>query len=230
MSDVPATSVRDATIARGGNQVLNAISFDVAEGAFHCIIGPNGAGKSTLISLLAGDLASESVIIHGTPLTHMSHAERAKARAVVRTLGPHEFGYQVAEFIELCDVPGGSAKMQLSSSEILRLCNLEPLRNRPITQLSSGQLARVHMAGALRQNTGIILADEPEAALDPIARVAIWQTMIQSNRTIVVATHSLDLVMQFATHVTAIVDGAITLSEPRATITLEKLEQVFRTA
>lgn len=213
-------SIKSAQILRGHNVVLTDVDLRINAGEIHALIGPNGAGKSTLLAALSGDVASDEIYISGTDIKSSTIEERAQRRSVVRSNFRPQFGYAVSDVVSWS---GNSSDV----NAVLTKLNIAHLAGRPITQLSSGQLARVNLACALLQQSDVIIADEPEAALDPQARVDVWSELVSTGQTIIIATHALDLVMKFATHVTAIHSGKIKFTKKMSDTTDAELHSLF---
>ncbi len=155
---------------------LKGASFSVAGGELVALLGPSGAGKSTLLSILGLVTAptSGSVIISGTPVVDGSR-ELGDLRAIRRQhIG---FVFQKANLIpfltavenvqvamEINDLPGREARRR--SLELLDYLGVADRANHRPVELSGGQQQRIAVARALANKPGLILADEPTAALD----------------------------------------------------------------
>jgi iron complex transport system ATP-binding protein len=162
----------------------------------------------------------------------MPSAQRAQLRSVVRPTVRPDFPYSVFDVVSWSLL--GSAKFNKDGVarrehilETLTQVGIADLAARPVNQLTTGQLTKVNIASVLIQNASIVFADEPEAALDPVARVEAWELLTAQKFTAVIATHSLDLLMQFATHVTAIRDGHILYSRPKTELTMDELKSTY---
>ena len=214
MSNSHALEIRHAHVRLSGTEVLHDVSVSVESQSVHCIIGANGAGKSTLLRVMSGDVANHAAFIHDKAMSAVDTKELARFRAVLRPLATPLFPFTVEQFVGMCDVNNTAQLTPDRVVEVLGQCELTTLAERPITQLSSGQRARVHLACALIQDTDVVIADEPEATLDPVARISMWALLASSKRTLVIATHSLNLVRHYATHVTALRDGRVLYSKP----------------
>lgn len=231
MSNTPGSIALESTsIVLNGRTILNDVSFEAKAGDVHCVIGPNGSGKSTLLRVLAGDIPVQGLTLDGTNMKQLSTAQRALHRSVMRTTARPDFPYSVFDVVswallgrENSDSNAASQQVQ----EVLARLGIADLAQRPINQLSTGQITKANIASVLLQNAGIVLADEPEAALDPVARVEAWKNLTSDDFTTVIATHSLDLVQEFATHVTAIKNGYIEFSRPIMELTFGDLSSVY---
>ena len=155
---------------------LKGASFSVAGGEVVALLGPSGAGKSTLLSLLGLVTAptSGSVVISGTPVVDGAR-ELGDMRAIRRQhIG---FVFQKANLIpfltavenvqvamEINDLPSREARRR--SLELLDYLGVADRADHRPVELSGGQQQRIAVARALANKPGLILADEPTAALD----------------------------------------------------------------
>ncbi len=223
-SDKGEVTLASAVINRGQRAVLHNVALTVTAGSVHAIVGSNGSGKTSLLRALVGDSAVDSVTISGHELSTLSIKELATQRAVVRSSFLPQFAYAVSDVVAW-SMPSTSGESE--TQQILERLGIMDLHSRSITTLSSGQLAKVNLASALAQNSAVIFADEPEAALDPLARVDMWTHLARSGKTVVVATHSLDLVLRFATHVTGIAHGSIAFTKSVRDTSMSELLELF---
>jgi len=222
-------------IALNGRPILHDVEFEAGAGDVHCIIGPNGSGKSTLLRVLTGDIDVDGLIYDDINVRDLTPAQRAEYRSVLRPSVRPDFPYSLTDVVswsQLSEARSDNSGVTRSSTvrEALTRVGILDLANRPITQLSTGQLTKVNIASVLVQDATIMFADEPEAALDPVARVEAWQLLTAGDFTSVIATHSLDLVLEFATHVTAIQNGQVIYTRPASELTMDALKAVYQPA
>ena len=219
------------SVSLNGRTILHDVSFLADASEVHCVIGPNGSGKSTLLRVLSGDIPVEGLTLAGTNMKHLSTVERARLRSVMRTSVRPDFPYSVFDVVSWALLGTTTSKQEDVSQQVnnaLTQLGIADLAQRPVNQLSTGQLTKVNIASVLLQGAGIILADEPEAALDPVARVDAWTQLASRKFTTIIATHSLDLVQKFATHVTAIKSGEIVYSCAAKELSLDDLLAAYR--
>lgn len=155
---------------------LKGASFSVAGGEVVALLGPSGAGKSTLLSILGLVTAptSGSVVIAGTPVV-----DGARELGDMRSFRRQHIGFvfQKANLIpfltavenvqvamEINDLPSREARRR--SLELLDYLGVADRANHRPVELSGGQQQRIAVARALANKPGLILADEPTAALD----------------------------------------------------------------
>ncbi len=174
-TDTPWLCVQSAQIRPSeGRSLHGPYDLTVDKGARVAILGPSGAGKSTLLKLIAGDLAPASghVWLGGHNLHELDRPLLASTRAVLPQGHAVAFGLAV----ELVVALGRSARLQDPHlQDIVRaslvLAKAEHLGTRRFDTLSGGEQARVQLARVFAQlwdrQGGLVLLDEPLAALDP---------------------------------------------------------------
>jgi iron complex transport system ATP-binding protein len=180
------------------NQVLfEPLSLTLTQGELVCFMGSNGIGKTTLIKTLAGIQAP----IMGTVTRHYSTAivltdKISGSLMTVRDLVTYGRYPHLNWWLTLND-----EDHQLIENAI-RKVHLESIADKQLSQLSDGQLQMAMIAKALAQDANILLLDEPTAHLDLNNRVEIMNLLRllarETNKTILVATHELDLALQTA--------------------------------
>jgi iron complex transport system ATP-binding protein len=225
-------ALQPTTVILNGRTILTDVAFEAGAGNVHCVIGPNGSGKSTLLRVLAGDVQVDGLTYDTFKVNALNPAQRAQYRSVMRANVRPDFSYSVFDVVSWSLFGDSASALGFEAikdrvRESLSQAGIADLAERPVTQLSTGQLTKVNIAAVLLQNASIIFADEPDAALDPVARVEAWQTLTSGPATAVIATHSLDLVHEFATHVTAIKAGRILYSRPIGELSLDELKSVY---
>lgn len=222
------------TVQRGRRVVLDAAEASFAPGRLTAIIGPNGAGKSTLIEVAAGLLppASGTVRLGHVPLGRIERRELARRRAYLPQRASVEWPISVERVVALGLTPSMpafgdiSAKMRPAVERALRECDLIELRDRPVTELSGGELARAMLARAIVGDPDILIVDEPTAGLDPrhaIDTVRRLRARADAGCIVVLAIHDLDLALRHAHDVVAIRDGRILAAGPVAQVMTEAL-------
>jgi iron complex transport system ATP-binding protein len=226
-------------VALGTRQALVRASISVAAGELVAVVGPNGAGKSTLLRVLAGLLkpSSGTVVLGDRPLANLTLSERARAIAYLPQDRSIHWPLTVASVVALGRLPHGASlgflgtSHRLAVEEALAAMELLALRNRPATDLSGGELARVLVARALAQDAQLFLADEPTAGLDPAHQLTLFHRLRQmaaSGRGIAVALHDLSLAARFCDRIVLLCSGQTAAEgSPEAVLTPELLAKVY---
>ena len=196
----------DAFAYPDGTPAMHDVRLDVRNGEFAGILGSNGSGKTTLLKLMDGLLKpfEGSILLDGIALAKLSPKEiYRKVGLVFQNPDDQLFAPTVAE-----DVAFGPLNMGFSKAEVshrvkgaLASVDMGKYQEKPLHTLSFGQKKRVCIAGLLAMGHEILLLDEPTAGLDPMGEYKMMGLLLRLNRekgvTIVMATHSVDLVPLF---------------------------------
>jgi iron complex transport system ATP-binding protein len=182
-------------------------------GRITAIVGPNGAGKSSLLLALAGLLAAAAgrVVLAGSPLAALSARERARRIGYLPQTPDIAWDVAAEKLVALGRLPHGD-NGQAAVEAALAALALEPLRHRPVSQLSGGERARVLLARVLAGEPDWILADEPFAALDlahQLGLMAHLKACAQAGQGVVMVVHDLALAMNHADHVLVLDAGRL---------------------
>jgi NitT/TauT family transport system ATP-binding protein len=171
---------------------LDNIDLHIAPGEFVCIVGPSGCGKSTLLRILAG-LDKET----GGRLEVQAPGWAVKNAMVFQESGLFPWmsvEANVAFGLMTRGVPADEAKARVESA--LKLVGLTKFRRHFPHQLSGGMRQRSAIARAFVTDPGMLLMDEPFAALDAQNRVILQAELVriweQTRKTVVYITHSID--------------------------------------
>jgi iron complex transport system ATP-binding protein len=208
------------TLARGPRPVVRDLSAQLEPGAITAIVGPNGAGKSSLLLGLAGLLppAAGRVTLDGSALAGLPLRTRARAIGYLPQTPDIAWDVAAERLIALGRLPHGDEGGAAIAAAIAALA-LEPLRQRPVSQLSGGERARVLLARVLAGEPQWILADEPLAALDlahQLGLIAHLKACARAGQGVVVVLHDLALAMNHAARVLVLHDGALVADGPPA--------------
>jgi len=203
-----------------GTLALRGVDVDVHPGELLMLMGPSGSGKTTLLSIMGCILTatSGSVRIAGREVVGLSEKQLPALR--LEHIGFVFQGFNLfstltaGENVELMlDLKGASsAKAKHRAEELLEQVGLGEKYGAFPADLSGGQKQRVAIARALAGDPGIILADEPTAALDSHTGRTVMEMMTElahkRGRAVVIVTHD-SRVVNYADRIVRIEDGAI---------------------
>jgi ABC-2 type transport system ATP-binding protein len=201
-----AVDLRGVSFRYGQVRAVDGLNLTIRPGEVVALLGPNGAGKSTTINLTLGVLAPDAGTIR--------IAGRSPAQAVASgRIGamPQEGGLvprtTVAELVRFLH---GLYPDPMPVADVLAAAGLTDLAGRTVERLSGGQAQRLRFAMALVGHPGLLVLDEPTAALDVASRREFWAAMrgyARSNRTIVFSTHYLEEADDNADRIVVIAGG-----------------------
>ena len=192
---------------------IDGISFYISSGEKVAFVGPNAAGKSTLIMLLNGVLKGQGYInVLGTELTNKSEKKiKSKIGIVFQNPDDQLFCPTVYEDVAFGPLNFGYPKDEIDRrvKKALSDVGLKNYEARSSLNLSFGEKKLVSIATVLSSNPDIIALDEPTSNLDPYHRRKIIQWIKRSKRTILIATHDLDMVGETSERVIILRKGKI---------------------
>ncbi len=166
-------TIQGLCVARGGAPVLEDIGFPLVPHTFTALLGKNGSGKSTLVSCINQMTPyTGEITFSDRSLALMSPRERARTVAILPQLLPSPaltVGELVAfgrsPYLDLGRRPSDADRHAVDDA--IRRVGIEPLRDRPVNQLSGGERQKAFLAMILAQNTRVMVLDEPTAHMDP---------------------------------------------------------------
>ena len=199
-------------------RAMNKINLDIRKGEFAGILGSNGSGKTTLLKIMDGLIKDFQGTVHldGRNVQKLSPKEIfSKVGLIFQSPDEQLFAGSVSE-----DVAFGPLNMGLKGKEVARRVKealddveLAGYEAKSIHNLSYGQKKRVCIAGLLAMGHEIILLDEPTAGLDPMGEYRMMSLLKKLNTekhvTIIMATHSVDLVPVFLDKLYILSKGSI---------------------
>ena len=200
-------------------QALKGVSLKVEKGEMVALLGKNGAGKSTLFLHLNGIYEPDEgkVFIDGEELKYDKKSLlkfRQKVGIVFQNPDDQIFAPTVEE-----DVAFGPLNLKLPMEEVqkrvtesLARVGMSGFEKKAPHHLSGGQKKRVAIAGILAMKPEVMVLDEPTAGLDPQGVVNLQKLLRNLNDegiTIIISTHEVDLVPNYAKRVFVLVDGLL---------------------
>jgi cobalt/nickel transport system ATP-binding protein len=206
---------------------LRDLSLSIASGQSVALVGANGSGKSTLLRLLDALCfpSSGSVDFCGESLTperfrdeNFALSFRRRVALVFQNPDVQLFNPTVFD-----EVAFGPLQMGWSSTEVIARVNaalesmaISGLRDRPPYRLSGGEKKRVALASVIVLDPEVLLLDEPTSMLDPRTQsqlIDLIQNWKGTSKTVITATHQLEIVEDIAERVVVLEQGSVTADD-----------------
>lgn len=228
--------VCDLSFSYGNRQVLRDISFSIAVGQLFSVLGMNGAGKTTLLKTISGLLrpTAGTICVNSREIATMSRMEMARSVGYL----PQNTGVldcSVFEAVLIGRKP--HLNWQVSGDDLaevtrmLDLTGLSQLADRPVCQLSGGELQRVAIARTLAQRPALLLLDEPVNHLDlrsQLEIMALIRTLTSQLGIItIVVIHDLNVAMRFSDGFLLLKEGAVLAAGGKELMTSELLTATY---
>ncbi|MBQ2820849.1 MAG: ABC transporter ATP-binding protein [Thermoguttaceae bacterium] len=220
--EVPILEVRGLSCVRNGKTILKNINFRIKRGEYVSLPGPNGAGKSTLLKCLTRIFPMDSrssFLLSGEETARFSDRKLAQKMAYVPQAQTGNFPFTVRQFIEAARYSRQSpwentrAADWKETEKALGVTNLTALAERELSTLSGGELQRVWLAGAIAQETEILLLDEVTSQMDYRIREETLALLRRLNRdlgkTVIAVTHDINEAARNADRILALKDGIL---------------------
>ena len=208
-------------------QTLKNINIEIKKGEFWAVIGKNGSGKTTFCNMLRrfvpdfykGELTGK-ITLEDKELKDYSQKELVqKIGFVFQNPFTQISGVKDTVFEEIAY---GLENLGLEKEEIiskvekiLKLLEIEKLRERNPYDLSGGQKQRVALASIIAMNPDILVIDEPTSQLDPKGTEDIFKIinlMANEGKTIILVEHKLELIAEYAENILVLDEGEIILN------------------
>ena len=226
-----ALDLRGLTKRFGAAAAVDGLDLVVPHGSFTGLVGPNGAGKTTTLSMATGLLRPDSgvALVHGIDI--WQHGPEAK-----RLIGT------LADGVDLYDRLTGGQLITFSgmlfglerdtirdrTADLLGLLDLEGSAGGLVADYSAGMRKKIALAASLVHSPRLLVLDEPFESVDPVSAANIRDILdgfVKSGGTVVVSSHSMDLVQRMCDHVAIMAAGTVlvagTVDEVRGTDDLE---------
>ena len=218
-------SVRNVTLRFGGIVALDAVSFDVDEGAVSGLIGPNGAGKTTAFNVITRlyDPDEGEVDLNGENLLR-TPAHGIVRRGVARTFQNINL-FRSMTVLENVLVGGHALGRSVGEREALDALDVVGLADHarmPAAALPYGTQKRIEIARALMARPTLLLLDEPAGGLnhEEVEELGTFVVRLRDERalTVLLVEHHMSLVMRISDHVNVLSFGRKIASGPPAQV------------
>jgi cobalt/nickel transport system ATP-binding protein len=226
MNDQPVFLAKNVHFEYDRVPALRGLSLTVERGQSVALVGANGSGKSTLLRMLNAlcFAASGSLSFFGEPLTPERLRDNRfflsfRRRVALVFQNPDVQLFNPTVFDE---VAFGPLQMGWSSAEVtervnatLELMAITHIRDRSPFRLSGGEKKRVALASVIVLDPEVLLLDEPTAMLDPRSQsqlIDLIQTWKGSSKTVITATHQVEIIEDIADRVCVLEQGTVTAS------------------
>ncbi|HLC02886.1 MAG TPA: ABC transporter ATP-binding protein [Anaerolineales bacterium] len=209
----------------GGTEALRGVSLDIRAGDWLMILGRNGAGKSTLASMMVGLLRPQhgELVVSGRPIQRWKVQDLANHIALVFQNPEHQFltdsvsdeiGYSL-----LAHGFSSGPEVERQTGEMLELLGLRGVADRHPLALSAGLKRRLGVATMLVGKPQVLLVDEPTYGQDKAMThtlMALMQEIRATGVAVVMITHDMRLVQEYAERVVVMSEGVVLYDGPSA--------------
>ena len=214
-------TVNNLQIAYEGEQIISDLSFTVDKRDILIFLGPNGAGKTTLLRALQNLLSYQGTVSW--------NAEK------ISYLPPQEFlqrqnlpPLSIEEFYAF-----KTSDSNIIKSMIVEVGLDESLLSHQFNKLSTGQFQRMLIGWALLDNPDVLILDEPTSGIDIGGEETIYSLLHKfwqnQNLTILLVTHDLNIVWEYATQVICLNKQQMCMGKPDEVLTPEQLKTLYGT-
>ncbi len=225
-------SIKGIAKRYGSTVAVEGVDLEVRAGSFYGIVGPNGAGKTTTLSIVTGLLRPDAgtVSVLGSDVwDDPAAAKRAlgvlpdRLRLFDRLTGAQLLYYSAT----LRGLDGATARKR--SADLAAAFGLQDALGRLVADYSVGMTKKIALAAAVIHSPRVLVLDEPFESVDPVSAATVTdvlQRYVAGGGTVLLSSHSMDLVERICDSVAVIVDGHVlasgTVDEVRAGRSLEQ--------
>ena len=234
MTEEPALALEHLAVGYGRSVILPDVNLRLRRGSFTGLLGANGSGKSTLLKTILGILPALQGRIVLSPVDGrepvLGYMPQRETLDPIYPLSSFEVVLMAA-----CGRVGPGRFINQAERDFARQCLAETgaaeLAPRLFSQLSGGQKQRVLMARALATKPDFLLLDEPTAGIDAQATGAVMDVLKQihdqHHQTILMVSHDLTTVRQYAEEVIWLHEGKVVLGTVGELLTRDKIEELL---
>ncbi|WP_232842075.1 ABC transporter ATP-binding protein [Terrimesophilobacter mesophilus] len=215
----------------GDNAAVAGIDLEVDAGTIVGIVGPNGAGKTTTLSMITGLLRPDAgtVVVHGANVWEDPAAAKRQMGVLPDRLRLFDrlTGNQLLFYAGvLRGLPADTVRERVA--QLAASFGLESALSRLVADYSAGMTKKLSLAAALIHSPRLLVLDEPFESVDPVSAaniIEILRKYVAAGGTVLLSSHSMDLIERVCDSVAIIVDGVVlasgTVAEVRGAGSLE---------
>jgi ABC-2 type transport system ATP-binding protein len=228
---VPALRIVGLRKRFGDKIAVDGVDLEVPAGSFYGLVGPNGAGKTTTLSMATGLLRPDAGSIEVLGADVWRDPTHAKSLVGVLSDGIALFDRLTGEqLITYHGLLNGIDRETVATrvADLLQLLDLRDAAGTLVVDYSAGMTKKAALACALVHAPRLLVLDEPFESVDPISAANIRDILhgyVQGGGTVIVSSHSMDLVQRMCDHVAVVAAGRVlaagTTDDVRAGSTLE---------
>ena len=232
--------VQGLSFSYPNKEVLRDVAFTAQSGEVLGIIGPNGSGKTTLLKCLRLALRPQqgTIKLNGKSIMGWSRAKLARFFAVVPQSPVISFPFSVLDIVMMGRTPHMSRFQREGRKdfdivrEALHLTSVDQLYDRPVSELSGGEMQRVIISRALAQQPHILLLDEPTSQLDINHQIEVMKLVQDLARKrgiiVILISHDLNLSMRYCDKLLLLSEGEVfEHGAPADVLTPDSIRKVY---
>ena len=199
----PLIELQNISAGYNGERVLENVTLDVFPNDFIGVIGPNGGGKTTLVKVILGLLKPKK----GRVLYNASSNPNSVSTGYLPQIHKIDFKFPITVWETVLSGlinPGRmikrfTAKDRSKAQAILENMGLTDLKNRPVGELSGGQLQRVFLCRAIISDPEVLILDEPNTYVDNHFEGELYERLKKLNDTmaILIVSHDLGMISAY---------------------------------
>ncbi|WP_243844253.1 ABC transporter ATP-binding protein [Salinibacterium sp. ZJ454] len=215
----------------GDTVAVNGINLEVRAGSFFGLVGPNGAGKTTTLSMVTGLLRPDAglITIHGADVWNNPVVAKRNMGVLPDQLRLFD-RLTGAQLLHYAGTLRGldPESVRVRSADLAHAFGLTDALDRLVTDYSAGMTKKIALASAMIHSPRVLVLDEPFESVDPVSAanvIEILQRYVKAGGTVVLSSHSMDLIQRICDSVAIVVHGDVlatgTMRQVRGRKTLE---------